>query len=765
MIKKVFIITLALLLSVTLKAEVGEWNIHISYHNAEYCQVVGDKIYVLASNALWVYDKQDKSVYTYDKLNCLSDFNIAYIDYCKDINALVIVYKNANIDILYQDDSVYNISDFKSKIMPNKNINGIDIIGSTAYINTDLGVVELNLNELEFTNTYNLGVKTYSTCVLDGYMYAGTENGIFKGSIETNLLDKSNWTNINASKTLAVKKLEDKLICAIDKKGACLINKDGAEEAVLVNNSKAYKYSYEKNGTTYIGWENKIAAINSRTDLKVYDIDSESKYLCVDGNRFWNCKGENGLVESRLSDNNFVDGENYIVPNSPIRNYCEYMRFVNENTLLIAGGTLNYFDITFYPGTIIKYDYQNKTWINFPEKEIKETTGIKYVNVCSIDEDPTEPGHYFACSFGQGLYEFRDDKLVAHYNHKNSPLESPVPSSMNYVRLSRVKFDSSGNLWVVNTNAPDVIKILKKDGSWVSLNYSDIEDFPTIVDMHLDSRGWLWLTSYQAIPGIFCAKTNNTLFDTRDDQTKLVINNFINQDGTNYIIDQVYCIREDKNGQIWIGTNNGLFVIDNADKFFNDGTFTQIKVPRNDGSGLADYLFSGVQVSAIEIDGMNRKWIGTKNNGIYLVSENGYETIHHFTKKNSELPSDEIKSIAINKKSGEVFIGTSEGIVSYISDATEPETTLNENNVYAFPNPVKESYSGLISIVGLTLNCEVKIVDTAGYLITEGTSSGGRFTWNGRNAAGEKVSSGVYYVLMYDANGDESLATKILVTR
>ena len=765
MIKRFFAIILVLFIAINSRAGIGDWEIYTSFHDATSCRVAGDKIYVLASNSLFVYDKDDNSITTYDKLNSLSDFNIAYIDYCKEIDALVIVYKNANIDILYSNDYVYNISDFKNKILSNKNINGIDISGKTAYLNTDFGVVVLNLADLEFTNTYNLGVKAYSTCTLNNNIYIGTENGILKGSLSDNLLDKSNWTNINSNKTLAINKKDNKLVCVIDKKGACVVNENGTIESTPISTTQAYKYSYEENNTLYIGWEKIFAVVNSTTNYNTYTISSESKCLYADGNKFWNCKGYKGIVESKITDNNFTDGENYIIPNSPVRNLCEYMTFIGDSKLLVAGGTLNYFDNIFQPGTLMELDYASKEWTNFPEDEIKTATGVKYVNMCSIDEDPTEPGHYFASSFGQGLYEFRNGKFVAHYNHKNSPIESPVPSSLNYVRIPRVKFDASGNLWVVNTNAEKVVKILKKDGNWVSLDYSDIANFPTMVDLIIDARGWLWVTSYQGVPGVFCAKMNNTPFNTADDRTKLVINTFTNQDDTDYTIDQVYCIAEDRNGEIWVGTNNGLFVIDDADKFFNDGTFTQIKVSRNDGSGLADYLFASAPISALQVDGANRKWVGTKNNGIYLVSADGQETLHHFTKENSVLPSNEITSIAIHKTRGEVFIGTSEGIVSYMSDATEPELTLQESAVHAYPNPVKSSYNGVISIIGLTHGCEIKIVDMAGYLITEGTSVGGQFTWNGRNASGEKVSSGIYYVLMYDANGDESLATKILITR
>ena len=161
----------------------------------------------------------------------------------------------------------------------------------------------------------------------------------------------------------------------------------------------------------------------------------------------------------------------------------------------------------------------------------------------------------------------------------------------------------------------------------------------------------------------------------------------------------------------------------------------------------------------------NRKWIGTNSNGIYLVSADGQETIHHFTTENSPLPSDCIESIAINDVTGEVFIGTDKGIASYSSDAIAAADKLVESNVYAYPNPVRADYSGNISIVGLTHGCVVKIVDAAGFLVNEGESNGGMYLWNGRNSRGEKVASGVYYVLTYDSDGREGVATKILITR
>ena len=286
-----------------------------------------------------------------------------------------------------------------------------------------------------------------------------------------------------------------------------------------------------------------------------------------------------------------------------------------------------------------------------------------------------------------------------------------------------------------------------------------------MVKIHFDSRGWLWVTSLQSDAGLFCAKTNNTPLDTSDDVTKTWFGKITNQDGVNYEIYQLYDIAEDKSGAIWVGTNLGIFVIEDPEKFFNDGVFKQIKIARNDGTGLADYFMSGVYIKDIEIDGADRKWIGTNNNGVYLVSADGQETIHHFTSENSPLPSDCIESIAINNVSGEVFIGTDKGIASYKGDATVAAENLDKSNVYAYPNPVRADYNGNISIVGLTQGCSVKIVDAAGYLINEGESNGGMYSWNGRNQRGEKVASGVYYVLAFDSEGKEGVATKILITR
>ena len=765
MIKKIILLQFILLFSFFTKASVGDWTLYPSYHNITYCEVVGDKVYILASGALFSFNNKDNEIITYDKLNCLSDIDIAHIAYSDYINALVIIYNNANIDILYDDESVYNITDFKNSNAVNKKISNISIINKLAYLSTEFGVVVIDLERLEIKNTYSTGHNTLCTYLFKDKLYTGTDDGLFKCDTIKNMLDKNNWEMINSNKVEAFCEYDDKLHVLVRSTGIHTLDTVTYKfKSIVAINGEKYYTIYNKENEIIAPAKDKITIIN-KDGITTYKT-SNSNYISKKGNYFWNCRGTNGFYKCKAENDIINNVSEIVIPDSPIRNYCEFMKFTNDNNLLVAGGNLNYFDNVFHDGTLMKYDIENHKWTNFPEDIIKKTTNLKYRNICSVDEDPTEPGHFFASSFGNGIFEFRNGEFVQHYDFNNSTLETAAGTSKEYIRVPNVLFDKEGNLWCINTtNIKDIVKVLKKSGEWVSLNYKDIEYKEVMVYPMFDSRGWLWITSIDKGAGLFCAKLKNTPFDTSDDETKTWFDKFTNQDGTTYDIYQVHSLCEDKNGSIWVGTNIGLFIIDKPEEFFYNGIFKQIKIPRNDGTGLADYLMNGIYIKAMDIDAANRKWIGTLDNGVFLISEDGQETIHHFTKENSPLPSNYIESIAVNHKTGEVFFGTDKGIASYKSDAIRPEENLKNSEIYAYPNPVRLNYNGNISIVGLTYDCNVKIVDSSGYLINEGTSSGGMYTWNGRNKQGEKVSSGVYIVLLYDKEGKEGEATKIIVTR
>ena len=276
----------------------------------------------------------------------------------------------------------------------------------------------------------------------------------------------------------------------------------------------------------------------------------------------------------------------------------------------------------------------------------------------------------------------------------------------------------------------------------------------------IDSYGKMWfVNNNHYLPAFYQYDIDNdyiTAYET-----------IINQDGiklSNYY--GLRCVTEDLNQNIWIGTDKGLFVFERNEINNGGSILTQIKVPRNDGTDYADYLLANTDISCIAIDGGNRKWIGTNGLGVYLISADNMEQVHHFTSDNSSLLSNTVLSIAINKSTGEVFFGTEDGLCSYMSDATEPATEMTDDTVYAYPNPVDfKNYNGFITITGLTYNADVKILSSSGSLIREGRSTGGTFLWDGRDKNGKRVASGVYMVATATSDGQKGTVCKIAIVK
>lgn len=442
-------------------------------------------------------------------------------------------------------------------------------------------------------------------------------------------------------------------------------------------------------------------------------------------------------------------------PGGPKYNNFYGMRFVN-NLLYTCGGLWGHLIDAGRPGTIQVLDKDN--WTIYDDS-IAEKTGIKYVDVNSVDVDPLDPNHVFAGA-KSGLYEFQNGKFIKHYNSENSLITSFNNTSKNYQLITSVKFDTDGNLWMLNSQSPSNQSLIEytKDGKWVSHHKPELYNLGSLECLMQDSRGLLWfVNNHHELPSIYC-------YQASTDQLNKY-SSFVNEDGATLSPVFVRYVTEDKNQDIWIGTNIGPLLLYKKDITSDTPIFTQVKVPRNDGTNYADYLLSGVDISCIAIDGSNRKWFGTNGNGIYVISNDCLTQIYHFTTNNSNLLSNNIEAIAINEQTGEVFAGTDKGLCSYMSDASSPNNEMTKDNVWAYPNPVKPDYTGLITITGLSFDADIKIVTTNGILVNQGRSNGGTYTWNGKDLKGQKVASGIYMVETATSDGSKGTVCKIAIVK
>jgi hypothetical protein len=468
------------------------------------------------------------------------------------------------------------------------------------------------------------------------------------------------------------------------------------------------------------------------------------------------------LPDENNSDyNQYIDVVSKLQPGGPKHNSFGWMRFINGK-LYTCGGE-------YYAPAALQV-WNGNDWSIYQETFDKGNETVSIQGPLCFDVRQTSQGEQLFLGARNGLFEFQDNNIVNYYNYQNSPIERFDGKSNDYEMVTGVKFDASNNLWFLNSQAPAASLIRLTDGTFHKHNHAELmklndggftnKSNGNLANIMIDSQGIMWFVNNNWVTPAFYQ------YDRENDDIT-AYESFVNQDGIKITLNNgVRCITEDANHDLWIGTDAGPLVFERNAMNDNHPTFIQVKVPRNDGTDYADYLLSGIDITAIAIDGGGRKWFGTNGNGVYLISADNMTQIQHFTTENSKLLSDIVLSIAINSQSGEVFFGTEQGLCSYISDAIEPAESMDKDHVYAYPNPVNfKNYSGLITVTGLTLNADVKITNAAGYLIAEGRSNGGLFTWDGRDKNGNRVGSGIYNVLTATQDGKKGTVCKIAIVK
>ncbi len=751
----------------------GKWRTHFAYNSVNQIAQSEHKVFAISAGALFSVDKKDQDIELYSKLNGLSDNNISRIEYDSENKQLLIVYNNGNIDLL-SSSGVINIPDLYNKQMStSKTINQIMINDDKAYLSCDFGILVLNMNKHEVADTYYIGdngsdVKVLNTAIQGSYLYAISSNTIYKSLLsEPNLANYEFWSTLSGlpgnGEFKKIASFGGKLVLMRGNKlyaqnenqiWSPLFSEISVSDFFVLNNNKMI---ITDNGTTsYLVDEAlNLTPFENMGLMPDAEFDSER-------NLYWFAGKSEGVVSYNIETSEV----NSYKPGGPIVNTPWEMTFSQQKLFVVQGGRW----ATQYdkPGYVMIYE--NNTWTNLDPTIIKNKTGYDALDFMNIAVDPLDDKHFFVTSYGTGLYEFNNDAFVNWYNHLNSTLETVIANNpYRFIRLDGAIFDQDGNLFLANIGVNAAIKVLLKDGTWTQLTYPEAAK-PTLGRILISNQNpnQKWVPSVRYSPGILIFDDNGTITDQSDDQS-VFKSSFVfpeTENGQTVLISEtpayVYTIVQDKSGTVWVGTDLGPFLFYNTSKIFDpDYTCSRVKIPRNDDTGLADYLLKDEKIKAIAIDGANRKWLGTETSGVYLMSENGQETIQHFTVSNSPLLSNDILSIAISPVTGEVFFGTGNGLVSYQSNAVDGGDTFN--NVHAYPNPVRENFTGVITITGLIKDTQVKITDLNGNLICQTVSNGGIATWDGKDVRGRKVSTGIYLAICVNEDGTQSTITKIMV--
>jgi hypothetical protein len=661
-----------------------------------------------------------------------------------------------------------NIASLKDNVnYQDKTINNLEIDGFLAYLSTAFGIIVIDLKKLEIKATYNLDKETKSACRLGQYLYAATSEGVLRGLTSTNLSDKKNWEPYSVVSSGEDKKIEkilvfnDLIIYYRSEAGVFYKGNDGQNHRIQPGVFRQLSVSQNQltlSGMGYTSFFSDFFSEGYTIPVNTFGISSVK-----DKTVYWVAADSSGLmgIKREPSSADYSISTAGIKVNSPKRDLTYYLTYSRNKLLVTGGANGSATDRSNYPGTLMVYE--DNSWFNFDHKEIEAKAGIQCMDFVSAVVDPRDPKHYFVSSWGEGVYEFLDNGFVTRYSYNtgNSSLQSADPTNelggKYLVRVGGLAYDKDNNLYMTNSEVKNCINIYASNNEWSNIFHEPLSGQRHISQqVFIDSKNRKWVNLPRGDnSGVF-------VFDDKGSAPyEYFSRSFIDQQSNNIQAAGYFCIAEDLTGTIWVGTDNGPISFSSPIQI-NQGRCNRVVISGNTSDPY--YLLYGEKITAITVDGGNRKWFGTAGSGVFCVNINGNDVkVTNFTAENSLLISNVINSIAINNNTGEVFIATDKGLVSYLGDAISGKT--DYSNVYAYPNPVRLATDDLVVITGLMANSTVKVTDLNGNLITQGPSAGGQFTWNCTKPNGQKVTGGIYLVLASTPDGRQGVATKIMVIK
>ena len=743
-----------------------QWTTHFAYTSVRSMQLSSSHLYALSEGSLFAVNRNDESLIYYSKLSGLNGSVIQRIDYDNYTHRLVITYEDGMIDLLDENEVAHPIADLYLKQMNAlKRVQDIAFKDGKAYMAMPFGIMVMNLRKEEISDTYYIGNEgtelVFNAIAISGdTIYSAADNMLYTAHMHGNLVDYSQWKHRSYAKP--IKALAERngdlymLMDSIIYRNFQPITTSEHFATILKSNSALLARTADYRYFEVVGDE--VILQETPSEYNPYSVIKE-------GGGYW-VGMTNGVW--------YIDADKSIQrydPEGPSSNIAYSITIHDSQLWMVPGG--RWYASYGRAGQIMCYD--GKKWTNISNNEIKKRVGttLPIRDIGHLAIDPANSKHFYAACFGTGLLEFMPDGTAKQYTYNNSPLVTLVEGKNThlYCRTDALTFDADRNLWFTNTgDLATNIHIIDPQNQWHSFNLLQNGRrivLNTVSKFLVDNRypNYKWLASARDAAGVVLLNDNGTPYNPNDDRT-LMRTTFVDQDNKSITLGRLQTIAQDRNGDMWLGTGEGILIIDAATDFFQSGACRRLKISRHDGTNLADYLLGTEQINSIVFAGGNRIWIGTEASGAYLVhmvtKEGIYEPeiLAHFTTLNSPMPSDCVLSIAVDDR-GEVYIGTAKGLVSYRGDATEPEEEYT--GAYVYPNPVRPNYEGTIAITGLMDNTTVFIADAAGNVVCRTHSNGGTAIWDGKTQSGKKAHSGVYTIYCNTADGKGHTVLKLLL--
>lgn len=738
------------------------WQGYFSYNEIKDVSVSATAVFAASENALFSKNVATNVIKTTNTIDGLSGQTISSIYHSTTFNKTIIGYENGLLIVINETDgSMLNVVDIINKQLPPniKKINHFMEFDGIAYVSCDFGIVQFNLATMQFGDTYFIGdngaeIIINQTAVYNGLIYAATNSGIRRAAVTNkNLIDYRQWETIETGNWSSVLSFGADLY-AIN--GAGNVHKFNSASNSFVSFIVLAQPSLDARSTDnymiittpnsiYI-YNNQMALVRQINTNQITDSNSSFTCATIIGDSIFIGTKENGLIVTALSAGAIFEN---ITPIGPSRNNIFSLQATATSLWAVYGDyTVDYNPYPLDIYGISKFDANG--WLNIPYEDVLGAQSLTRIIV-----NPNNENEVYASSFFSGLLKLENDIPKILYNQTNSGLESLTFLGPTYIdiRINGTAFDKAGNLWVTNSRIKNGLKVLKTNGQWQSYAMDGILESPNdnnFGTIAIDKNGTKWLSTIS--DGVIGFNESNNTF-------KKITSG---SDTGNLPSADVRTVAVDTRNQLWIGTTKGLRVLSNVGNFQTEDQMTANPIIILEDNLAQELLFEQF-ITDIAVDGANNKWIGTADSGLFLVSPNGQETKYHFTTSNSPLPSNVVNDVAINSVTGEVFIATSKGLVSFKGTATAANDDLSK--VYVYPNPVRPEYTGTVKVAGLLDKANIKITDIEGNLVYETIAEGGTIEWDTTAFGKYKVASGVYMIFISAQDGVETKVKKVMIIR